>query len=137
MARFRAWAEFQGRNLAAGEIIEIPPVEAAKVARAGTISIDRTSIGDLARAASVSPRLMRYTIEELVREGTGPVAAAARARHGRPNRELLHDWATPPDGMADLLADALGAALGPNAVVFRERPRDWRAIEAAAREILT
>ena len=42
----------------------------------------------------------------------------------------------PPHGIAELLADALAVALGPNAAFIRELPRDWSAIATVAREVI-
>lgn len=52
------------------------------------------------------------------------------------NRGRVPDSAHPLRDLSDLLCDALAAILGENAAVFRDRPRDWAAVEAAAQEIV-
>ena len=134
MATSRAWAEYQARDLPRGDVIEVDAATARRIAaeHGADIIQDEITIRELADAAQVGTRFMRRHVERETAAGRGPVAVAVRAR--ATNRDKCPDL--PPAGTVELLADALAAALGPNARVFADQPRDWQAIRAAADEIV-
>ena len=136
MATSRAWAEYQARDLAGGDVIEVDAATARRIAaeHGDKIIVDEVKLSDIARSADASPKLIRRIVERETAAGRGPVAAAMRDR--KTNRDKCPNPSRAPADVADVLADALAACLGPNARVFADRPRDWQAIRAAANEII-
>lgn len=138
-----------GRDLPGGVIVDVEADEANRIARSPWARrgghIDENTLAERARSVGIDWRTLRSHLAADTAKGRGRLARLASAdlsnlslsatRSSGAGSDKMTVSATAPDGMADLLADALAAVLGPNAAVFRDRPRDWRAIEAAAREI--
>ena len=116
------------RNGWYGAVAVLPPLAARKVAASplatdGGLYVESETLLDMAGGDPAAARRLGRTIR---RDLAGkPDAADAEKRHMAESSPI-----------ADTLADALAALLGPNAAVFRERPRDWPAIEAAALAII-
>ena len=139
LCRFELWGLVQARNWPRAAVIEVNAAEAHRIAcspaaRGGGLVIDQITIGEYARECGTTPRQARRYLETIVASGTGLVARRMRQR--RDESGQMSRSATPPAGIAELLADALAVALGPNAAWMRELPRPWDAIAATAREVI-
>ena len=139
MARAELIAQCRARNLLHAVVIAIDTEEANRVARSplardGRLQIDETTVADFGRIIGTTVRHARRLLEQMIAEGTGRTGRIMRRRLLKRDSESRSSM--PPHGIAELLADALAVALGPNAAFISELPRDWSAIATVAREVI-
>ena len=76
MGRSRDWLMLRARLLPYPAVVEIDATEATEIARRGVLTIDYTTVAELARQCRCSKTLMRNTVKDILREDE----AARRAR---------------------------------------------------------